>query len=743
VLRRLLAILLITPAAIAALGAAPAFANPSASPSAVDFGSVPVNTTVTRQVTITVDAGYQVELAQGDGLSPPFGFNFDSDPDGCSPGGTGFTGPGTCLVNETFTPTAAGTSHATTYVDECPTGGGQCIQAPFTDTGTGIVPQPTADVAPTSISFGNQGLNTTSGAQNVTITNNGTGPLHISGLTASGDFAAAGGSCTGATVGVGSSCTASVTFHPTATGLRTGSLTITDDAANSPQSVPLSGTGVQQTAVVSPGSLSFPDQVVGSSSSDQAVTLVNTGSVPVDISSITTSGDFAVSPSGGTCPASGSVPVGASCTVAVHFAPTAAGTRNGTLVIGDDSSTGPHVIALSGNGIAAVAGVQTAPSSLDFGTVRVGATGGTQTVTVTNPGTAPLTFSQISATGDYAVASSSTCGTGSVQPGHSCTVDVTFQPTHTGTRTGALVLSDNAPSNPQVVNLTGTGGPITLTTPDFSTNRSFIATVATITAGASSSVGHYVATINWGDGTTPTSGTLSPGAAAGNFAIGGYHSYASDGTHLVTIHVTGDDGSDVTSTSTITAKGAGLPCTATINSDAAPRGVAGDVTVPTQQLCSLHGVAVSGNVSSGTNSVLTLLGGSVTKSVTVNGSRWFALSGTSITGGLTVQGVSGTPTSGGLNSLCSASVGADVKVASNSAPIAIGDPAGCGANAGNQITGNLTVQNNVMPTGTTRSVLVSYNHIGKTLNCTGDKPPASGVTSSNTAAKKQGECTTL
>ena len=74
----------------------------TASPNPVDFGNVPINTTVTRDVTITVDAGYRTEIASGTGINAPFGFSFDT----CGAGG-GFTGPGTCTVKQRFTPDRA------------------------------------------------------------------------------------------------------------------------------------------------------------------------------------------------------------------------------------------------------------------------------------------------------------------------------------------------------------------------------------------------------------------------------------------------------------------------------------------------------------------------------------------------------------------------------------------------------------------------------------------------------------
>src|SRR5205085_969860 len=104
-----------------------------AQPASVAFGNVPVNTTVTQDVTITVDTGYRTSLATGTGLNPPFGFDFDT----CG-AGAGFTGPGTCTVKHSFTPTSETTSSGTTNVFQCPVAGGTCIAIPYSVSGTGV-----------------------------------------------------------------------------------------------------------------------------------------------------------------------------------------------------------------------------------------------------------------------------------------------------------------------------------------------------------------------------------------------------------------------------------------------------------------------------------------------------------------------------------------------------------------------------------------------------------------------------
>jgi uncharacterized repeat protein (TIGR01451 family) len=123
-------------ASILLLGySSPAFAA-SADPASVDFGSVPLGTTVSRSITITVDAGYTLFSAGGvSALNPPYSFNFGT----CG----GFVGPGTCTVNESFTPTTPGTTTADLTLSEV--SGGSVITIPVHFTGIGVIPQ--ADLA--------------------------------------------------------------------------------------------------------------------------------------------------------------------------------------------------------------------------------------------------------------------------------------------------------------------------------------------------------------------------------------------------------------------------------------------------------------------------------------------------------------------------------------------------------------------------------------------------------------------
>jgi polyisoprenoid-binding protein YceI len=217
-----------------------------------------------------------------------------------------------------------------------------------------LTPGPFVALSPSSYNFGNQVVGTTSSAAPITLTNTGNVTLNITSVTIagtnSGDFTQTN-NC-GATVAAGASCTLSVTFTPTASGSRSGSLTITDNASPATQTVSLTGTGTAPVVGLSPASLTFPAQAVGTSSSAQSVTLSNTGSATLSITSITASGDFSQT---NTCGAS--LAASASCTLSVTFTPTASGSRSGSLTITDNASPATQTVSLTGTGTAPVVGL--------------------------------------------------------------------------------------------------------------------------------------------------------------------------------------------------------------------------------------------------------------------------------------------------------------------------------------------------------------------------------------------------
>ncbi len=217
-----------------------------------------------------------------------------------------------------------------------------------------------------------------------------------------------------------------------------------------------------------PNSLQFSSLQTGSTSSAQQVVLRNMGGAALTIASASTTGDFAETDNCGS-----SVPAAGSCTLSVTFTPTAAGQRIGSIVVNDDAAGSPHVVSLSGNGLAAV--VSLSPTTLQFSGVAVGGSSSAQVVTLSNLGNATLNIRDVQTTGDFA--QTNNCPS-TLSAGDSCTVSVTFAPTVSGNRTGTLTITDNGPGSPQSVALSGAGSDFILTT---STNSTSVKAGATAT----------------------------------------------------------------------------------------------------------------------------------------------------------------------------------------------------------------------------------------------------------------------
>lgn len=213
--------------------------------------------------------------------------------------------------------------------------------------------QPTVTVSPLTLAFGSVVVNTTSTAMTVTITNNtgSTVPytLALTGANPSYFAAAPGGTspCPAGTLAASATpCTISVTFSPTAVAAESANLDITYTLfgiANK-QTVSLTGTGIATPVIgLSPTTLTFPGQVVTSTSTSQQVTLTNSGgAVPITVSFTgANAGDFAETDTCNHLATSG-------CKINVTFTPTATGTRTGTLTVA--YTGGSQSVSLTGTG---------------------------------------------------------------------------------------------------------------------------------------------------------------------------------------------------------------------------------------------------------------------------------------------------------------------------------------------------------------------------------------------------------
>jgi hypothetical protein len=352
-----------------------------------------------------------------------------------------------CQIGITFTPSALGVRTGVVTLASNQLGGTAILAL----TGNGAVSGAAVQVSPSSITFPGQQVGTTSPAQIVTVTSSGAGSLTFSGFTTSGDFAQTN-NCP-AVLNSGASCLIYVTFTPTATLTRTGTLVISDNAAGGSQTVSLTGTGLAPAVSLSPTSLVFPTQLIDSTNTTEFVTLSNTGTAPLTITKVSITGTnasaFTQTNNCGT-----TVVVGGACTISVTFQANAINTLTATLSITDNAAGSLQTVALSGTGTE----IKLAPASLSFGSITVGKKSAVKKVTMSNQGDTSASITSISITGtnksDFT--ESSTCKS-SLAAGKNCTISVTFAPTAKGSRSASLSIADNGGASPQTVALSGTG----------------------------------------------------------------------------------------------------------------------------------------------------------------------------------------------------------------------------------------------------------------------------------------------
>jgi hypothetical protein len=208
-----------------------------------------------------------------------------------------------------------------------------------------------------SVNFGTQWVGKATPSQEVDVQNSGSAPLTVSSLAIGGanrsDFAITNQTCTGSSIQPGASCAITLVATPGAVGNRTGTLTITDDAPNSPQSVALSVNGqVSVSATYAPtGGISFPTVRVGTTTGTKYVTIKSTGQSPLSVSSTsltgTYAGDFAIVSNSCT---GRQLSSGQSCTIGIRARPSGRGGHTATLVIADNDANGGASLPLTAYG---------------------------------------------------------------------------------------------------------------------------------------------------------------------------------------------------------------------------------------------------------------------------------------------------------------------------------------------------------------------------------------------------------
>ncbi|HZL25879.1 MAG TPA: choice-of-anchor D domain-containing protein [Acidobacteriaceae bacterium] len=361
-----------------------------------------------------------------------------------------------CTVTLTFTAPGVGSYRATVTISDNVAGSPQTVALMGTGTAVATPALSVSSLAAFSVASGS-----TSAAQTLTLTNTGTATLTISGTPALGGasptaFAMTATTC-GSSLAPNASCTVTLTFTAPGVANYSATLTITDNAAGSPQTVALNGTGTAvpaPTLAFSPGGLTFTATNVGTTSASQSVAITNNGNAALTISSIALSGGtpsaFAQTNNCGS-----SVAANTSCSIYVTFTPGTTGPLSSSVVVTDNATGSPQSFSVSGTGVAPTASLS--GSSLIFTSVP-NTTTASQSITLTNTGGATLNISGITLGGTNTsnFAETTTCGT-TLAAAANCSISVTFTPTASTSYSASIGIADNATGSPQSISLIGTG----------------------------------------------------------------------------------------------------------------------------------------------------------------------------------------------------------------------------------------------------------------------------------------------
>lgn len=375
-----------------------------------------------------------------------------------------------CTVSVTFNPTSNGIFSGAVAVKY-----GTSSDDLFLSGTTGSGSSDGVTLTPTSANFGSEQVGATTAAQTFTLSNSQAVALTISSISTNLSDFLVSTNCplSPNTLAAGGSCDIMVSFDPTTTGTRSGTLAVYDNAAGSPVTATLTGTGTTSTASTavgfSPASLSFGNTIIGAAAGAKSVSITNEQSVALSISSITTGPDYFESASN--CPiAPSTLAAGASCTVSVRFRPMSQGTLSESLSINDNASGSPQTMPLTGTGV--VGPFLYSPTSLTFSTTTDGTMSPAQSATLTNTTSSPIAITSFSKWGQFVQSNNCPISPNTLAAKASCTVSVSFNPTSNGVVTGGIQVNYGTDSGIALY-VTGTGstgtvgggssGPLTLT----------------------------------------------------------------------------------------------------------------------------------------------------------------------------------------------------------------------------------------------------------------------------------------
>ncbi|MGA2251619.1 choice-of-anchor D domain-containing protein [Terracidiphilus sp.] len=348
--------------------------------------------------------------------------------------------PGTPAVALGATPAASSTPVlvAATY-------GRGLWQIPLLTAGAQLT---TASLSPSSLTFTAQSVGSSSSPQTITVTNTGGFGFSIDtgGVTITGNFTETD-NCAGQEILAGSSCAIQVYFTPAATGNNTGQVTVSGNIPSS-LTASLTGTGIPASSVtIAPSILAFGNVEVGSQSSTLFLTVQNTASASVPVTSLTVTPPFVLPPNSNSC--GSTLAASSDCSFSIGFNPTTAGSFTGTLTMVD--SAGTQIVPLTGTGTTPPTDALS-PSSLVFSGTVIAQPSSAQTVTLANTGQNILTGIAVSISGPF---QQTTSCAAQLAGQSTCPINVVFVPTAAGSASGTLTLTDGIRT--QTISLSGTG----------------------------------------------------------------------------------------------------------------------------------------------------------------------------------------------------------------------------------------------------------------------------------------------
>ncbi len=303
------------------------------------------------------------------------------------------------------------------------------------------------NIEKTKLNFGNQTIDSIT-TDAITLTSTGTLNLEIGSITTSGAAFSQTNDCP-ASLAPDETCTITVAFEPTAASAYSGTITLDDNATDTPQTISLNGKGVSPNVTLIPGLLDFGKQTIDQSSQPQEVILLNTGTSTLSIENISTSDSIFTQTN--TC--NETLAAKQKCIISVSFSPTETEKTSATLSVESDDSSSPSLIYLFGTGITGP-DIDVSPPLYDFGNTAVGQTSEQQDFIIKNTGEGDLSLTSITINSDFE--QTNECPD-ILEEEQTCVIETTFTPEAAGNFFGVLSIATNAEGSPYKANLIGYG----------------------------------------------------------------------------------------------------------------------------------------------------------------------------------------------------------------------------------------------------------------------------------------------